>query len=529
MTAPAPADERDSPRGFWRRAPFWAGLTIFIAAAALRLSMVSTARFTGDESNTYATAMEIVDGKNFPLLGPVLTGGTARHPGPLFYWLAALPHLLSRAPEAENVFFELMGAATVLCFWLSLRRPFGEAGAAFAGFMMALSPWSALFGDRAWNPHAFLFFEGLALLAVIRLRENPHSAWAAVVPPACLALPHFHMSAPVFWLALLVLGGRSILRWNRRYLAMGIALGLLLYIPVAIYEARTGFGNTRFFIAETFHGKARPPSTGADLEALLAPVYTLRFLTLDVTYHELSGYWGGLNEAAAAHALFHGSPARPFHPLRVFALLASGALLLLAVACAVWGAVERGRRLGWKAALGPFAASALAAIVFSTLLLQVSHKKVFAHYVVLTLPFVFVIFAALGQVAWRHRALRSMAIVLAVIVCAGGVEATESISRRVDCRNGLVVHRAVINQFLQDCCADGKDPTKPPNAIALDIAFMGSPYQYATFARYALKLPLRWQRGGYHYRLQKREDPPPSAWIGQSVRNIGPVSSYRLP
>ena len=36
----------------------------------------------------------------------------------------------------------------------------------------------------------------------------------------------------------------------------------------------------------------------------------LRFLTLDVTYHELSGYWGGLNETAAWHALwwarFHG-------------------------------------------------------------------------------------------------------------------------------------------------------------------------------------------------------------------------------
>ena len=56
-------------------------------------------------------------------------------------------------------------------------------------------------------------------------------------------------------------------------------------------------------LAETLGGHKK--TSGMNLSFLLSPVYVLRFLTLDVTYHELSGYWGGLNETAAWHALFN--------------------------------------------------------------------------------------------------------------------------------------------------------------------------------------------------------------------------------
>ena len=283
--------------------------------------------------------MDVAHGVRFPLLGPVITSGAAKLPGPFSYWLAAFPQLFTRAPEAGNVFFELLGAASVWMFWYGLRRPFGDAAATFAAALLAFSPWSALFGDRVWNPNAFLCFEGLALLAVIKLRERPESAWAAVLPVACLVLPQLHSSAPVVWLALVPLAYGHVRRWNRRSLALGLALAALLYIPLAIHEAQTGFGNTRAFIAETVGGHKK--TTGMTLSFLLSPVYSLRFLTLDVTYHELSGYWGGLNEPAAWRALWHGSPPRPFHPLRLLALIASGLLVLLAAAAAVRAALAR--------------------------------------------------------------------------------------------------------------------------------------------------------------------------------------------
>jgi hypothetical protein len=528
---------------FWRRRAFWIGTAIFAAAAALRLALVQTARFTGDEARDYGIGMELAHGLRFPMLGPIITSGPAQLPGPISYWLAAFPQLFTRAPEAGNVFFELMGAATVWMFWYALRCPFGGAAATFAAALLACSPWSALFADRVWNPNAFLVFEGLALLAVVKLRERPDSAWAAVLPVACLVLPQLHMSAPVVWLALMPLAWGTVRRWNRRWLALGCVLAALLYIPLVVHEADTGLGNTRAFLAETLGPHKK--TAGTNLSFLLSPIYMLRFLSLDVTYHELSGYWGGLNETAAWQALWHGSPARPFHPLRLLALIASGALLLLAAAAALRAAIA-GRRAGGApvadraprppgdpASLRPFAIAALVAVVADVALLALTSKQVFAHYVTPTLPFLFVVFAAgaragLGDRAGSGRWLRVALVALAAIVCAGGVEATLSISRRIDGRNGLAVHRAVAGRVLDDCAALGR----PPAACAarLDFAFVGMTYTYGIFTRVALAAPIRWEAttNGPAYRLQKREDRPPPGAGAFPITTIGPVNLFRL-
>ena len=532
---------------FWRRRSFWTGAAIFAAAAGLRLALVQTARFTGDEARDYAIGMDIAHGVRFPLLGPVITSGAAKLPGPFSYWLAAFPQLFTRAPEAGNAFFELLGAASVWMFWYGLRRPFGDAAAAFAAALLAFSPWSALFGDRVWNPNAFLCFEGLALLAVIKLRERPASAWAAVLPVACLVLPQLHSSAPVVWLALVPLAYGHVRRWNRRHLALGFVLAALLYVPLAIHEAQTGFGNTRAFIAETVGGHKK--ATGMTLSFLLSPIYSLRFLTLDVTYHELSGYWGGLNEPAAWQALWHGSPPRPFHPLRLLALIASGLLLLLAAAAAVRAALARpgppsdmgpadptGPTTAAGAARGPddgqslrpYAMAALVAVVANVALLAVTSKQVFAHYVTPTMPFVFFVFAAGARAAFADRRLKVALLGLATIVCVGGVEATLSISRRVDGRNGLAVHRAVARRVLDDCAAQARALGDCP--VRLDFGFPAMLYTHGIFSRVALETPIRWEANpnGFAYRLQKREDPPPPAASAFPTTALGPVKVYRL-
>src|SRR5947199_738749 len=135
--------------------------------------------------------------------------------------------------------------------------------------------------------------------------------------------------------------------------------------------------STRTFLNETL----APNKTAgrANFAFLLTPVYALRFLTLDVSYHELTGYWGGLDAAAAWRALWSGSPARPFHPLRLIALLASIGLLLLALAAGVRAAVRRGREHGWRAAFGPFAAAGLLAVVLDLAFLGLARKQIFAH------------------------------------------------------------------------------------------------------------------------------------------------------
>ena len=515
-------------QGLGPRRALLVGAAIFVAALALRVALVQTTRFTGDEARDYSIGVGIANGAPAPLLGPEVSSGSARLPGPLQYWLAAFPQLFTRAPEAGNLFFELMGATSVWLFWLTLRRPFGEAAAAFAAGLMALSPWSALFGDRVWNPNAFLFFACVALFAAVKLRERPTSAWAAVLLVACLALPQLHMSALVVWLALLPLVVKPLRQARRRTLVLGVALGALLYLPLAIHEAKTGFGNTRAFVLEALAIGGRKNSAVDNFSFLLTPAWVLRVLTLDVSYHELTGYWGGLDEAAAWRALWLGSEARPFHPLRLAALLASLALVTACIVIAgrdIWRRRAGGR---WRDALGPYTMAALVAVAADMLFLGITRKKIFAHYITPVLPFVFVLYAAAARRALADRRLRPWLLVLAVGFAAGGVEATLSISRRIDGRNGLAVHRAVANRLLDDCAAAGRAPQACP--ARLDFAYFAVPYSHNVFAYHALAKPLRWERGpaGFAYRVQKRADPPPLQAAAFPATRVGAVTIYRL-
>jgi hypothetical protein len=515
-------------QGLGRRHALWVGAAIFVAALALRVALVQTTRFTGDEARDYSIGVAIADGAPAPLLGPEVSSGSARLPGPLQYWLAAFPQLFTRAPEAGNLFFELMGAASVWLFWLTLRRPFGEPAAAFAAGLMALSPWSALFGDRVWNPNAFLFFACVALLAAVKLRERPTSAWAAVLLVACLALPQLHMSALVVWLGLLPLVARPLRQAPRRTLVLGVALGALLYLPLAIHEAKTGFGNTRAFVLEALAIGGRKNSAVDNVSFLLTPAWVLRVLTLDVTYHELTGYWGGLDEAAAWRALWLGSEARPFHPLRLAALLASLALVIASIVIAgreIWRRRAGGR---WRSAFGPYTMAALVAVAADMLFLGITRKKIFAHYITPTLPFVFMLYAAAARRALADPRLRPWLLVLGVGFAAGGVEATLSISRRIDGRNGLAVHRAVAQRLLDDCAAAGRTPQACP--ARLDFGYFAVPYSHNVFAHHALARQLRWERGaaGFAYRVQKRADPPPTQAAAFPATRVGAVTIYRL-
>ena len=360
-----------------------------------------------------------------------------------------------------------------------------------------------------------------------------------MLPVACLVLPQLHSSAPVVWLALVPLAYGHVRRWNRRYLALGLVLAALLYIPLAIHEAQTGFGNTRAFIAETVGGHKK--TTGMTLSFLLSPIYSLRFLTLDVTYHELSGYWGGLNEPAAWHALWHGSPPRPFHPLR---LLRAARVRRC---CCCWPPPPPSARRSPAAAgpstvrptarpppparrarptgqsLRPFAIAALVAVVADVALLAVTSKQVFAHYVTPTLPFVFVVFAAGARAAFADRRLRRSPCWRSPRSSAWAAS-----RRRWPSRGGSTAATAWPStapsraRVLDDCAAQARAPADCP--ARLDFGFMGMTYTHGIFARVALATPIRWEAtpSGFAYRLQKRDDPPPPGVGAFPTTTIGP-------
>lgn len=474
-----------------------AGPLIFAAAAAVRLSLVRTSRFASDEAGFFATIRDLVEGRAFPLLGPPLSGGAARHPGALFFYLTAPSQLAWPTPEAANAWVALLGAAGVWLFWSAMRRV-DEGGAAIAGVAMAFSPWSVLYADRLWNSNVVGLFVALAFWAAVRVREAPGTRWAALLTFSSLVMPQVHMSAPVAWAALAALVGRR--RINLRWGALGAGAAGLLYAPYLASELMTGGANLANFLGEASRERARFPRE--------VPLYLARFLTLDVSYHEVvAGSWP-VPEADLVRVALWGSAVRPFHPLRLLALALSLVLAGLAVASAL-------RRPEWR----PFGRALLAGALADVALLGWSGKTFFPHYVQLLLPFAFSAFAMLPK--------RPFVVALVAAFCLGSLDASWSISWREDAKNGLVVQRRVIERLL------------PEGRVRLGLGFPGSLFTYATLSQRAYGGRLRFGDSGPAYLLLENGRVPPGevgrADLGPAGRValeplevIGPVTLYRV-
>jgi Dolichyl-phosphate-mannose-protein mannosyltransferase len=512
---PSAIDRRIDPRVV--------GALVFLCALVLRVSMLSSARFGGDEALFFHIGMDIVEGVRFPLLGTQLTDGQARLPGPAFLYLLAAPLLVFRGPEAQFLFVEVLGAVTVWMFWAAMRRPFGEAGAALAGLLMAFAPWSALYGDRTWNPNVSPFFVVLALWAALRVREDPRSRWLLVFLPTSALLAQLHMSAPVAWAGLLVVVLPVVKKIDRRNLAIGVGLALLLYVPFIVHELSSGFSNTKNLLAETL-GEKKESHPGS---FLWIPVYALRFLTLDAMYHELSGYWGGPDEWKNLRALFIGTAPRPFHLLRVVALACSLGLALTAIGVAARDALRRYRA---TRALPWLAFAFLAALIVNLLLLGMAGKQVFGHYVNNLLPFVFVAYAALGRGVkdeWpRTRAFGVAVAVLALVFAVGGAEVTLAISKRVDGRIGLRVHRETLARIR----ADGEREGNASEPVRLDVTYFPHLYSWTHYAARAMKWPVRFDKRAStrHYLLVKKGDERRAPRGAEGPVDVGYALLYRV-
>ncbi|MDP2345330.1 MAG: glycosyltransferase family 39 protein [Deltaproteobacteria bacterium] len=497
--------------------PRLAVVVVFLVALVLRVALLHTARFGGDEALFFRIGMDIVEGQGFPLLGTQITDGAGRLPGPAFLYVMALPLVVWRAPEAQFLFVEVLGALTVVVLWHALRRPFGERAAFITALLIACSPWSALYADRTWNPNVLPFFVALAFLAALRVREDPRSRWSVAVLPLLALMPQFHMSAPVAWAGLLVLVGKSALQVPRQKLLLGLGLAAILYIPLLVNETQTGLENTRHILAETVgkQGGERHP-----LGFVFVPVYALRFLTLDVSYHELSGYWGGPDELRCLKALWLGSPARPFHVLRFAALLVSVLLALAALGTVLRNALQQRR-------VGTFGLAFVAALVVNTALMGLAAKQVFGHYVTNLFPFVIVVWAALFQHLEHMKRARVVAVVAALVFMLGGIEATLAVSRRVDAKIGLEVHRRATAVIVDDAVAAGLAPSVP-----VHLEFRGlrsSLYDWHIFATRAAGAPLHFTTSARlrRYALTPLDAPPPPNAAGDAV-HVGHALLWRL-
>jgi 4-amino-4-deoxy-L-arabinose transferase-like glycosyltransferase len=224
--------------------PRMAGIRLLLASilalgAWTRFSGLDLGWFLQDQVRDATIALEIVSGRDFPLVGP--EAGATFHLGPLFYYLLAIPYGLSINPLVGLVFQTLLNLISIYLAYRLGKEMFGPAVGLVGAALYAVFPSAVLSGRPLWNPGFIPVCTTLFLVMLwhFLVRSRP---WR-LVPLLLLlgALLQIHASTIIFVLLL-----PAALLLYRPTLSLGALLSgllclVLLYTPLLMIEVQHGF------------------------------------------------------------------------------------------------------------------------------------------------------------------------------------------------------------------------------------------------------------------------------------------------
>jgi len=202
---------------------------------------------------------------------PHFAGGNV--PGPLWAILWSVPF---RIDGTNGVVVAMILLNTAVIYLLGLAM-FDERVALWAALICATAPWAVYESVGKCNPLVMAFFGALLYLAlwqVVRQPRSPYIFWVCVV---LTMMPQFHM------FTVFLVPGVLLLLWLRRreihwpWLAAGLAVSLLLYVPYLWGDAHHGWQNTRAM------AMGNMPKTPAALKVFTLPIVAMSSLIAAVT------------------------------------------------------------------------------------------------------------------------------------------------------------------------------------------------------------------------------------------------------
>lgn len=256
------------------------GMLLMILAIGVSLRLLGASLGEGyhyfainDELAAYQYALGFMAGEEKLLyLGqPSFSGGQAPGPYWTLYWLLLL--------KLGN------GSVVNAIYWMTLLNSFSvylvyKAGLYFlqpktallTSFLFASAPWTVYYATGMWNPLPMVLIGGLLLLALIKVINNDNSRYIVSVCLLAAIMPQFHMIGIFFIPALLLLLYFMPARLNRKWFALGIASGFLVYLPYLIGDGLQHWENTRAILAGERGGGGFSASV---LKVISAPITVL--------------------------------------------------------------------------------------------------------------------------------------------------------------------------------------------------------------------------------------------------------------
>jgi 4-amino-4-deoxy-L-arabinose transferase-like glycosyltransferase len=215
-----------------RSGEYVALVVLLLLAAVLRLGAPGITEFKRDEANLSQRALDLVHGRDFPLLG--LSSSVGVPNPPISVYLFAVPYALDSSPIAATIFVGLLNVIAVALTWWLARRYYGWRAAAVAGLLYAVSPWGILYSRKIWAQDLLPpFVLATVLTGLLGFGEGKRWARWAHWPLLALTVQIHYAAFILIPLSLLMLVlWHAQIRW--RELAFGLGLAALTVIPAVI-------------------------------------------------------------------------------------------------------------------------------------------------------------------------------------------------------------------------------------------------------------------------------------------------------
>lgn len=237
----------DNPRS---KAHINALILIMISGLALRLySLVVGQAYhysaMNDEIGGLHYALRLLAGDSQALyLGQPHFAG-AQLPGPFWtLFLAGAYTLGGRTVEGAALVMLLLNTAVIYLVYRLARHFLTPQFALFTALIYAVSAWPVYYSAGIWTPLTLPLLGSLLLLALWQTSTTNQSRAIFWVCLLSAFTPQFHMIGVFYLPAVLLILSLCSARLNRKWLALGMVAGLLVYLPYLVGDALNGWENT---------------------------------------------------------------------------------------------------------------------------------------------------------------------------------------------------------------------------------------------------------------------------------------------
>ena len=149
---------------------------VFLAVYGFfQLGYADVTIYSIDQILAFDVASDLVSGKAFPRASPLFSGAYSMPPG--FYYILALPLLISHTKEAVFFFFGAFFLLSAVFAWVQIRRSFGPIPAML--YAAISSPFFvSLYTHTGWNASLTISFSNALLGCFLAATQGRKRYWA---------------------------------------------------------------------------------------------------------------------------------------------------------------------------------------------------------------------------------------------------------------------------------------------------------------------------------------------------------------